>query len=79
MPEIVMYGNNWCPDCSRAKAFLKDHGIAYTWINIDQDEAAAVQVERLAHGNRSVPTIVFPDGSVLIEPSNAQLAKKLEV
>jgi mycoredoxin len=52
-------------------------GAAFKWVDIGENPSAAVEVERINKGNRSVPTIVFPDGSVLIEPSNAELEKKL--
>ncbi|MEZ0397369.1 MAG: glutaredoxin domain-containing protein [Anaerolineales bacterium] len=74
-----MYGTRWCGDCRRARAFLDRHGIAYRWIDIDQDAEAAARVERLNNGFRSVPTLVWPDGSMLVEPSNAQLAAKLGI
>jgi len=75
--EIIMYGTTWCPDCYRAKSFLNSRGIAFKWIDIANDPAATVEVERINKGNRSVPTIIFPDGSVFVEPSNAELEKKL--
>lgn len=74
---IIVYGTPWCPDCRNSKQFLGEHRVPYTYIDIDQDAAARAEVERLNHGNRSVPTIVFPDGDVLVEPANTALAKKL--
>lgn len=74
---LIVYGTPWCPDCRRSKQFLGEHRIAYDYIDIDQDPAAQAEVERLNRGNRSVPTIVFPDGSILVEPSNEALAQKL--
>ncbi|APV44710.1 mycoredoxin [Dehalogenimonas formicexedens] len=76
--EIIMYGTTWCPDCYRAKSFLKSRGISFKWIDIAVDPAATTEVERINKGNRSVPTIVFPDGSILVEPSNSELEKKLQ-
>ncbi len=75
--QIKMYGTTWCPDCVRAKQVFLKHNIAYDWINIEQDAAGRSMVEKLNRGQRRVPTIVFPDGSVLVEPSNAELEKKL--
>jgi glutaredoxin-like protein len=77
--SITVYVTDWCGDCRRAIAFLEAHHIAFASVNIDKDAAAMMLVKKLNHGNRSVPTIVFPDGSTLVEPSNAQLAKKLGV
>lgn len=75
--EIVVYGTTWCPDCQRAKQFFGDHRIHYEWVNIELDADAMAYVEQVNKGSRSVPTIIFPDGSVLVEPSNAQLAEKM--
>lgn len=75
--NLVVYGTTWCGDCRRSKRFLDDRGVPYTWIDIDQHPTAAAEVVRLNDGRRSVPTIVFDDGSVLVEPSNMELAKKL--
>lgn len=74
---IVVYGTSWCPDCRRAQRVLDQNGVTYTYVNIEHDEAAAEYVVQVNRGNRSVPTIVFPDGAVLVEPSNAQLQAKL--
>jgi mycoredoxin len=75
--RIVVYGTTWCPDCIRAKRVLDKHSVRYDWIDISDNENARAYVEKVNHGNRSVPTIVFPDGSVLVEPSNTELEKKL--
>ena len=75
--QIVMYSVDWCSDCSRAKSFFQRNNIPVREVNIDRDERGASFVRDINSGNRSVPTIVFPDGEILVEPSNAQLAKKL--
>lgn len=75
--KIIMYSTDWCGDCRRAKRFFEHHQIAYENVNIDKNPKAIEIVRRLNNGNRSVPTIVFSDGSILVEPSNAQLAQKL--
>jgi glutaredoxin-like protein len=75
--KIIFYGTNWCYSSRRARAFLDQHQIPYTWVDIDKDAEAAKIVEKINKGNRSVPTIVFPDGSILVEPSATQLASKL--
>jgi mycoredoxin len=77
LEDIKMYGTTWCPDCVRSKRWLEKHGFSYTWYDIGKDAAARDYVVKVNHGNRSVPTILFPDGSVLVEPSDAELAKKL--
>jgi len=78
-PEITLYGNSWCGGSRRAKLLFERKGIPYTFIDIDKDEQAAKYVESLNHGYRSVPTIVWADGSMLVEPTEDQLARKLGV
>jgi len=75
--SIIIYGTTWCPDCKRSKQFLGDQRIHYRWVDIEHDSEAMAYVEDINNGMRVVPTIVFPDGDVLIEPSNANLAEKL--
>lgn len=77
MAELKVYGAPWCPDCKRSKKFLAEHRIPMDWIDIDQDRAGLRVVQELQSGGRSIPTIVFPDGSHLIEPSDDELARKL--
>ena len=76
-PTITVYGAYWCPDCRRSKQFLGEHQIAYNWVDIEQDEAGEQFVIETNGGKRIIPTIVFGDGSFLVEPSNAELAQKL--
>jgi mycoredoxin len=75
--QIRVFGTRWCPDCARAKQVFQKKKVPFDWIDIDTDPEAAAQVERINKGNKSVPTIVFPDGSVLVEPANSELEKKL--
>ncbi len=81
MPEkpIVMYGTNWCRDCFRSRNFLRKHDIAFTWVNIDKDKEGERYVREVNGGKRIVPTIVFQDGSILVEPSNEELGEKLGI
>ena len=74
---IMIYSTVWCPDCKRAKQFFGEQRVAYTNVDIEQDEKAIAFVEKVNEGMRIVPTIIFPDGEILVEPSNADLAKKL--
>jgi len=75
---IVMYTTNWCPDCWRAKQIMGAMKVAYEEINISEDDEAIELVMKLNNGNRSVPTILFPDGSVLTEPTTTALTQKLQ-
>ena len=77
--QIVMYGTSWCGDCARAKRMLDRHSVKFAWNDIEKDTNARSFVEGVNRGNRSVPTIVFPDGSILVEPSDSELEKKLNL
>jgi glutaredoxin-like protein len=77
--EIVVYGTSWCGDSRRARRLMDENQIAYTWIDIDKDLEARKYVESINRGYRSVPTIIFPDGSKLVEPSSSELKVKLGV
>ena len=76
-PEITVFGAFWCPDCRRSKQFLGENQIPYNWVNIEEDEQAERRVIEMNDGKRIIPTMVFADGSTLVEPSNAELAAKL--
>ena len=74
---IVLYGAAWCPDCRRSKAFLAEQRIAFHYVDLEVDPDQNAVVERYNDGGRIIPTIVFPDGSHLAEPTNEELASKL--
>jgi len=76
-PKIKIYGTDWCPDTARARQCLNQHGVAFTWCDIERDKEGCAFVEWVNKGKRVVPTIVFPDGSILVEPSNHELEKKI--
>lgn len=77
--KIILYGNSWCGGSRRARQLLEQYGIPYDWVNIDEDEAAAKLVEGINRGYRSVPTLIWPDGSSLTEPSETELRTKLGI
>lgn len=74
---ILVYSTVWCSDCKRAKKFFGEQRIPYINIDIEHNPEAMALVEKINNGKRIVPTIVFPDGDILVEPSNAQLAAKM--
>ena len=74
--QIVMYTTAWCPDCRRAKFFMKRKKIDFLEIDVNEDKKAAEFVMELNNGNRSVPTIIFPDGSWMVEPKESELEEK---
>ncbi len=77
--QIIMYGTTWCGDTRRARKFFDDHKIEYKWVDIDQDKEAEAFVKSVNNDCRSVPTILFPDGSLLVEPSTSQLLQKFNI
>ena len=74
---IVVYGTTWCGACRQVKRVLGEVGRQYEWIDIDKIPEAAELVIKLNAGFRSVPTIVFPDGRVLVEPRRHELLAAL--
>ena len=74
--QIVMYAVEWCPDCRRAKFFFKRKKIDVLEVDVNSDKKAEAFVKELNNGFRSVPTIIFPDGSMMVEPSSADLEAK---
>ena len=75
--ELILYATRWCGDCHRARRFLEEHQVTYRWVDIDQDREAEALVKQVNRGNRSVPTLIFPDGTTLVEPSTLELARRL--
>ncbi|HKF39029.1 MAG TPA: FAD-dependent oxidoreductase, partial [Ktedonobacteraceae bacterium] len=75
--NIKLYGTEWCSDCKRSKKFLGEQRVHYEFINIEENAEGQAYVRELQQGGLTIPTIVFEDGSVLIEPTNAELAAKL--
>jgi glutaredoxin len=73
---IVMYCSSWCPDCKRARAWLNEHNLPYTEVNIYANDAAAVQVKKWANGNMTTPTFDI-DGTVVVDFDVDKLSKLL--
>ena len=75
--QIVMYATETFSDCRRAKNFFDTNGISYLKIGLEGNEEATKFVIQVNKGNRSVSTIIFPDGEVLVEPSWKELEEKI--
>jgi mycoredoxin len=75
--SFVMYSTSWCGYCKRLKSQLADLGINYEEINIEEVPGTAEIVEAVNGGNRTVPTLVFSDGSAMTNPSAKQVADKI--
>ena len=74
-----MFTTTWCGYCSRLKTQLDKVGIGYTEVNVEEVEGTSELVMSLNNGNRTVPTILFPDGSAATNPSLAQVKAALGV
>jgi mycoredoxin len=72
-----MYSTVWCGYCRRLKSQLEREGIAYVEVDIEQDADAADLVMSVNGGNQTVPTVVFPDGSAIANPSLAEVKDRL--
>lgn len=75
--RLIVYTTHWCGECHRTKFLLHEYGVHFIELDIDKNLEAECTVKKLNNGLRRVPTIVFPDDSILVEPSSAQLAAKL--
>ncbi len=71
-----MFGAEWCRDCRRTKAQLDGLGVAYTYVDLADDPASA-EVAKDISGRTNIPVVVYPDASHQVEPSNADVEKKL--
>jgi mycoredoxin len=74
---LTMYTTTWCAFCRRLKSQLARDGIEMAEVDIEQDPAAADYVMSVNGGFQTVPTIVFPDGSAMTNPSAAQVKQRL--
>ena len=76
---LTMYSTPWCGYCHRLKSQLEREGIGYQVIDIEHDETAAEFVRSVNGGNQTVPTVRFPDGTSLTNPSIVQVKQQLAV
>jgi mycoredoxin len=77
--SVTMYSTAWCGYCQRLKAQMTREGIAWTEVDIEQDEAAAELVMSINGGDQTVPTLRFPDGTVATNPSIGEVKARLGV
>jgi glutaredoxin-related protein len=75
--KVTMYGAMWCPDTLRALEFLTKNKIEVDFKDIDNNPENTKTVEDLNNGMRIIPSIIFPDGTLVVEPSNSELEKVL--
>jgi mycoredoxin len=74
---LTMYTTTWCGWCRRLKSQLAADGIEITEVNIEEDAAAADYVMSVNGGFQTVPTVQFPDGSALTNPSSSAVKQRL--
>lgn len=79
MSIITVYGTDWCSDCMRSKRYFTTHNLDVDFIDVDADAAAEEEVRSLQGGERRIPTVVFEDGSHLIEPTHQEIGEKLGI
>ena len=75
--DITMYGADWCGDCRRSRRLLEELDIQVNHIDVEVDESAAAKVQEINGGAKSIPVLVFSDGTHLTEPSDNDLKAKL--
>jgi len=78
MTDILLYGADWCPDCRRAKAYLNENKIDFTFIDVDLDKEATAKVEAINNGKRIIPTLILK-GKSYTNPDNIELASLLGI
>jgi len=75
--QTVVFGAEWCADCRRAKSWLRRHDVPFTEYDTDTDLSAGARATAIAGGRSNIPVILTPDGAVLVEPTNVELAATL--
>ena len=78
MPKLTVYGAPWCADTRMAKRVLDNVGVAYDWVDVDEDTEGEAYVKEVSNGMRVIPVLVFDDGDMLVEPSRSELTEKLD-
>ena len=76
-PVMTVYGAPWCPHCKRVKKFLAAHRVRYAFVDIDTDPQAIERIKELQDGGQIIPTVVYPDGTHEVNPSNEALARRI--
>ena len=75
---VVLYGTAWYGHCRRMKKLLEGRGVEYAWVDLERRKGVRAEMLRLNGGDRRFPTLLFPDRSVLVEPTGAELHAKLD-
>jgi mycoredoxin len=75
--EIKMYGADWCSVCSRTEQYLVKNDVRFSWIDVEADPVEVETVMSYNGGSKNIPVVVFPDGTHLTEPTDADMDAKL--
>lgn len=75
--KLKVYGAMTCGDTLRVRHFLRLRRIPYAWFDVDEDPEALALIKRVNNGQRTTPTIFLEDGTILFEPSDEELARRL--
>jgi thioredoxin reductase (NADPH) len=76
-PALTVYGAPWCPHCKRVKKFLAAHRVPFAHVDIDEHPAALERLKDLQGGGQIIPTVVYPDGTHEVNPSDEALAGRI--
>ena len=76
-PVMTVYGAAWCPHCKRVKKFLAAHKVRYANVDIDAEPEAIERLKELQDGGQIIPTVVYPDGTHEVNPSDEALARRI--
>src|ERR1700677_1281866 len=76
-PVMTVYGAAWCPHCKRVKKFLSAHRVRYTNVDIDAHPEDIEKLKELQDGGQIIPTVVYPDGTHEVNPSDEALARRI--
>jgi glutaredoxin len=80
MELLTMYTTRWCPDCRRAKTFLKERGMEFREVDIEKDPSAEAVVLKANDGRRKVPTMEIGGRYFACSPFDAEeLAENLNI
>ncbi len=74
---LTVYSTTWCGPCKRLKSQLKREGIVFDEVDIESDPSAAEFVMSVNNGNQTVPTVLFPDGTAVTNPSVREVKARL--
>ena len=77
-PDVLtVYGAGWCWDCRNTRRYLDSTGAQYRYVDLQSDVAAQALLDRA--GYRAIPVVVTTDGTVLVEPSERELAAAIGI